>query len=150
LSSPGDYYNSIEEAQQMTAAEATTENQFKFDGVMVERVIVHRIFPRSADKEPVNPNTSSLLVTLPQAALDTLQQRIQHALGNKSHGIEMSIAATGAQSFFQTAASMTHATEKSFIDTSKALAYSLSAAQQQTNAPGGMLAVIAGRVGENA
>lgn len=133
----------------MTAAEVAVETQFKFDGVMVERVIVHRIFPRSPSKEPVNPTTSSLLVVLPQAALDTLQQRIQHALGNKSHGIEMSIANTEGACFFQTAASMIHSSKDAFIESSKKLAESLSTAQQQTNAPGGMLAVIAGRVGEN-
>jgi hypothetical protein len=134
----------------MSAIEVPLETQFKFEGVMIERVIVHRIFPRSAQKEFVAPTTSSQLVKLPQAALDTLQQRIQHALGNKSHGIEMSIASSENGSFFQIAAGMNHSSEKSFIDASKELAKSLSKAQQQTNAPGGMLAVIAGRVGENA
>lgn len=134
----------------MSAIETPIETQFKFEGVIIERVIVHRIFPRSAQKELVKPTTSSLLVTLPQAALDTLQQRIQHALGNKSHGIEMSIANSEAGSFFQVAAAMSHSSEDSFIEASKELALALSLAQQQTNAPGGMLAVIAGRVGENA
>lgn len=134
----------------MTAAEKIVETQFKFDGVMIEYVIVHRIHPKSLSKELIAPTTSNKLVRLPQAALDTLQKRIQHALGNKSHGIEMSIATTDADSFFQISSGMVHATENDFVDASKALALSLSKAQLNTNAPGGMLAVIRGRVGEQA
>ncbi len=134
----------------MTAIANLVEAQFKFDGVMIEWVIVHRIHPKSPTKELTEPTTSNEVVTLPQAALDTLQKRIQHALGNKSHGIEMSIAITGADSFFQTASGMVHATKDGFVDASKDLALSLSKAQLNTNAPGGMLAVIRGRVGEQA
>lgn len=134
----------------MTAIEQPIDTQFKFEGVMIERVIVHRIHPRSHTKEVTNPTTSNRLVTLPQAALDTLQQRIQQALGNKSHGIEMSITNTEPGNFFQVASGMIHATHEDFIKTSQGLAHSLSKAQLNTNAPGGMLAVIGGRVGENA
>lgn len=132
----------------MTAIEQPIEAQFKFEGVMIERVIVHRVHPKSPTKELTKPTTSSQLVKLPQAALDTLQQRIQHALGHKSHGIEMSIANTSAGSFFQVAAGMIHSAEQDFIKASQDLALSLSEAQLNTNAPGGMLAVVGGRVGE--
>lgn len=134
----------------MTAAEKFVETQFKFDGVMIERVIVHRIHPKSPSKELTEPTTSNKVVELPQAALDTLQKRVQHALGNKSHGIEMSIAITDANSFFQVSSGMVHATDEGFVEASQALALSLSKAQLNTNAPGGMLAVIRGRVGEQA
>lgn len=134
----------------MTAFEKIVEAQFKFDGVMIERVIVHRIHPKSTSKELIEPTTSNKVVKLPQAALDTLQKRIQHALGNKSHGIEMSIAITDADSFFQVSSGVFHATDEGFVEASKALALSLSKAQLNTNAPGGMLAVIRGRVGEQA
>lgn len=134
----------------MTAAEKLVETQFKFDGVMIERVIVHRIHPKSPSKEITEPTTSNKVVQLPQAALDTLQKRIQHALGNKSHGIEMSIAITDAESFFQVSSGMTHASDEDFVEASKSLALSLTKAQLNTNAPGGMLAVIRGRVGEQA
>lgn len=140
----------ISKGMRMTAAEKLVETQFKFDGVMIERVIVHRIHPKSPTKELTEPTTSNKVVTLPQAALDTLQKRIQHALGNKSHGIEMSIAITDADSFFQSASGMVHATDDDFVEASKALARSLSKAQLNTNAPGGMLAVIRGRVGDQA
>lgn len=75
----------------MTAVEKLVETQFKFDGVMIERVIVHRIHPKSPTKELTEPTTSNKVVTLPQAALDTLQKRIQHALGNKSQGSGASV-----------------------------------------------------------
>ncbi|WP_339079058.1 nucleoid-associated protein [Pseudomonas sp. TMP9] len=132
----------------MTAAEKLVETQFKFDGVMIEHVIMHRIHPKSPEKELTDPTTSNKVITLSQPALDTLQKRIQHALGNKSHGIEMSIASTEADSFFQVASGMVHALKEDFIEESKGLAKSLSKAQLSTNAPGGMLVVIRGRVGE--
>ena len=47
----------------MTAAEKLVETQFKFDGVMIERVIVHRIHPKSPTKELTEPTTSNKVVT---------------------------------------------------------------------------------------
>lgn len=134
----------------MLLPESIPEAQFKFEGLMIERTIIHRIFPRAADKELVEPRLSSKLIKLKQDALDALQTRITKALGNKSHGIEMSIIEVGAGSFFQTAAAMFHADDSGFIEASKNMAIFLNKAQLNTTAPGGLLAVIAGRIGDDA
>lgn len=134
----------------MNAPAMIKNETFCFEGLMIERIIIHRIFPRSPEKELIKPRTSSKLIRLEQAALDALQMRITKALGNKSHGIEMSITETNDESFFQITANMMHANDNEFIEASKTLAEKLNQAQFTTSAPGGLLAIIAGRVGEQA
>lgn len=123
---------------------------FKFEGVMIERIIVHRIYSHTPDKQLVKPKTSSKLIKFEQAALDALQLRVTKALGNRSHGIEMSIERFDTGSFFQNSSTMLHADDGQFIAISKELADSLNKAQLSTTAPGGMLAIISGRVGNDA
>jgi hypothetical protein len=123
---------------------------FKFEGLMIENVILHSIYSRTPDKQLVEPKLSTHLIKLQQKALDALQLRITKALGNRSHGIEMSIEQIGDDSFFQNAAAMLHTNEEEFIELSKKLAKNLNKAQFSTNAPGGVLAIIAGRIGGNA
>ncbi len=135
------------EEKHMKESALMIKSQFKFEGLMIERIIVHRIYSRTADKQLVKPMTSNKLIKLNQNALDALQMRITKALGNKSHGIEMSFVETGDNSFFQSATTMLHSNEIDFIETSKKLANDLNKAQFSTTAPGGLLTVIAGRVG---
>lgn len=130
----------------MNAIQSVTLDSFSFEGIIIERVIIHKIFPRNGS-EMVEPKRSRKFVIFPQEALDTLQIRIYKALGNKSHGIEMSIAQSESGSFFQRSASMLACSDEDFIDLSRDLAVDLAKAQMTTNAPGGMLAIIKGRVG---
>ncbi|TAJ77267.1 MAG: hypothetical protein EPO42_10610 [Gallionellaceae bacterium] len=123
--------------------------QFGFEGLAIERIIVHRIYARGPDKQLKESKCSSKLIKLEQEALDALQMRITEALGNKSHGIEMTIKEVGESSFFQVAASAIQASDENFIAATKTLADKLSKAQLNTTAPGGMLAIINGRVGKN-
>lgn len=123
--------------------------QFRFEGLTIERIIVHRIYARGPDKQLRDPKLSSKLINLEQTALDALQMRITEALGNKSHGLEMTIKEIGVSSFFQVAASMIQARDDDFIAFTKTLAHGLNKAQLNTTAPGGMLAIINGRVGKD-
>lgn len=122
---------------------------FKFEGIMIERIIAHKIYPHTPDKQLVKPTTSNNLEELPQEALDALQLRITKALGNRSHGIEMSIEQIDSDSYFQNASAMLHADEHTFIELSKNLAHKLNTSQLSTNAPGGVLAIITGRIGND-
>lgn len=131
----------------MTAIEQPVLKSFSFEGILIERVIIHKIFPR-AGAEVKEPKRSNKFIKFPPEALDTLQLRIYKALGNKSHGIEMSIALSEPGSFFQMAASMLTCPDDNFIALSRILAMDLAKAQMTTNAPGGMLTVIKGRLGE--
>lgn len=130
-------------------SDATKNVGFKFEGIMIERIIAHKIYPHTPDKQLVEPKTSNNLEELPQEALDALQLRITKALGNRSHGIEMSVEQIDNESYFQNAAAMLHADERNFIELSKNLAHKLNRAQLSTNAPGGVLAIITGRIGDD-
>jgi hypothetical protein len=96
---------------------------FKFEGIMIERIIAHKIHPHTSDKQLVAPIISSNLIKFEQKALDALQLRITKALGNRSHGIEMSIEQIDCDSFFQKAVTMLHADELTFIKLSESLAH---------------------------
>ena len=128
-------------------APAPVVDAFTFENIIVEKFIAHRIFARGSDKATPPPVLATKLVNLSAAARDTLQKRITDALGNKSHGIEMSIESTLPGSFFQTAAALIHATDAELVSTSAQLAISLTTAQSSTSAPGGILAIVKGRVG---
>lgn len=134
----------------MDGSQSMSNAQFSFEGLMIERIIVHRVYDKAADKSRRDPKLSTQVIHLGQDALDALQLRLQKALGSKSHGIEMSIHETAATSFFQIAAGMMGAAEAEFIEASKVLAISLHKAQLNTSSPGGMLAIIGGRLGVGA
>jgi len=130
-------------------SDAPKNVSFKFEGIIIERIIAHKIYPHTPDKQLVAPIISSNLIKFEQKALDALQLRITKALGNRSHGIEMSIEQIDSDSFFQKTATMLHADELTFIKLSESLAHKLNMAQLSTNTPGGVLTIIAGRVGND-
>lgn len=123
---------------------------FKFDVISIERVIVHRMLPRTHDKQPAAPGFSEALMMLDVQGETALETRISTALASKSHGIEMSIVENESGSFFQYAASMIPADDSIFIERSKLMAKQLAKAMAAApTAPPGMLAIVQGRVGEN-
>lgn len=130
-------------------SDVSKNTSFKFEGIMIERIIAHKIYPHTPDKQLVEPTISSHLIVFEQKALDALQLRITKALGNRSHGIEMSIEQIDSDSFFQKAATMLHSDDQTFIKLSENLAHKLNKAQLSTNAPGGVLAIISGRIGDH-
>lgn len=125
------------------------QDSFTFEGFIIERVIIHRLYDKLASGTP-EPKISEKLVNLSSEARDALQRRLTAALGSRSHGIEMSIKKVEADSFFQNAAGLMHSTDSGYISKSGKLAQGLHDAQISTSAPGGVLAVLSGRVGENA
>lgn len=120
---------------------------FSFEGLTIQRIIAHRIFPRANDKTMTPAKHSQQLLAFDQDALDALQMRITEALAAKSHGIEMSINSGVADSFLNLSASTMHNTDAEFIKVSKRLANKLTEAQVGSGAPGGILTVISGKVG---
>ncbi|MBW8003704.1 MAG: nucleoid-associated protein [Planctomycetes bacterium] len=124
-------------------------NSLSFEGLSIERIIIHRIIERSPSKEFVPPHCSNGLIEMEIDAKDALQKRITDALGNRSHGIEMSVENSDSGSFFEISTTMIHSDDKEFIEYSKNLATSLARSQFNTTAPGGILAIISGRVGDD-
>lgn len=125
-----------------------TETNYSFEGLVIEKIITHRIYPKNENRERVEPKISTQLINLPITARRTLENKLTKALGNKSHGIEMSIANTAENSFFQIAAAIQLKDEAEFIEDSAQFAHMLTDAQLNTNAPGGILLVLKGRVGD--
>lgn len=123
---------------------------FSFEGLMIERVIAHKILPKTADKQITPAKLSKKIISFKGDALDALQQRITEALANKSHGIEMSIRDSDEGSFFTLASSILHCDDNKFIEVTQKLADKLTVSQFSSNAPGGLLAVISGRVSVDA
>lgn len=123
---------------------------FKFEGLFIDKLIVHRVFPRAPDKVYQVPRLGSGLISLDNEARQALQKRITEALGHRSHGTEMTIENTAAGSYFQTGARMLRAKDLDYIAASALLADGLGRAQMLTNAPGGILGILRGRVGNDA
>lgn len=110
---------------------------FSFEGLTIERVIAHRIFPRSASKTMTPAKLSQQLLNFSGEAIDALQLRITEALAARSHGIEMSIREGVADSFLNLAASTMHTSDDIFIKVSQRLANKLTESQFNSGAPGG-------------
>ena len=123
---------------------------FSFEGLCIDKVIAHRIFPRSASKTIIPPKLSKQVISLPNEAIDALQLRITEALAARSHGIEMSILQGVADSFLNHAASTfeDEGKDKVFISVSQRLAQKLSEAQFDSGAPGGILIIVSGLIGD--
>lgn len=123
---------------------------FSFEGLCIDKVIAHRIFPRSASKTIIPPKLSKQVISLPNEAIDALQLRITEALAARSHGIEMSILQGVADSFLNHAASTfeDEGKDKVFIGVSQRLAQKLSEAQFDSGAPGGILIIVSGLIGD--
>jgi hypothetical protein len=105
------------------------------------------VFKRNEEKQPVKPNFSSSLLTLPDAALTAFQRRITQALGHKSSGIEMSINDDSPNSFFQKSATAIYSDVDSFIKTTCELSTDLAKVQAAKDLGASKLIFISGRAG---
>lgn len=105
---------------------------FTFEGLLIDRVVIHKIFSKNPETSDIEPDTSEELLDLDLASLDALQVRITKALGSKSHGIEVSIIETDENSYFQTTASMLNCVDKDFIQHSNVLSKKLYLSQAGT------------------
>lgn len=128
-------------------AGATAETGFDLRNLSIEEVIVHRVFARDANKVVRKPIVASDLMSLPMEGLDAIQQRLTSALGSRSHGIEMTIERTDAESFLQLGAHAIGGDRAAFITASQSMAEKLSTAQATTSGSPGTLIVIRGKSG---
>lgn len=120
---------------------------FEFKWLAIERLIAHTIYGRGPDKKRIDPSCSNELLKLDGDAVRLIQVRITEALGHTSHGVEVAVQSADQGSFMQTAASMVSADDDQFIRHSKFLANKLADAQTHSKWPGGVLIVMAGKVG---
>lgn len=133
----------------VASSAATTSTQAGLDtaNLQIDEIISHRVFARDASKVARDPVLTDKLMRIPREGLDALQQRLTTALGSRSHGIEMSIEKTDAESFFQVAADAISQGKDHFIEATRTMARKLAAAQANTNGLSGVLIVLRGRIG---
>lgn len=133
----------------MNQAVVVKAGNFPFEGIIIQKLMLHIVHPRSQDKTRVPPVVHKHFITLSPDEKAALQSRITAALGNKSHGLEMDVDQSGEGSFFQIAAEMLHCSDERFIDLSETLANRLTDALSRRS-PSGTMAIVSGLVGEHA
>lgn len=121
--------------------------EFDFCDMQIQRMVAHTVYARGKGNVKKDPDYSEELIGLDQESIDLLQLRIIGALGNRSHGVNMSIARAAAGSFMQSAAAVMGGDEAAFLAASKKFAGDLTEAQTNPRWPGGVLIVLSGRIG---
>lgn len=115
--------------------------------MLIERMAAHTVFARGVGNEKKEPLCYDELIYLDGDSADVLQMRLTSALGNRSHGVQMTVAKKGAGSFFHHASSMMAGGDADFLAMSKQFARDLTDAQTNPRWPGGVLIVVSGKVG---
>lgn len=120
-----------------------------FENLSIGRIIIHEVFARGSDKALVQPNYGTQLLDLPQDARDALQARITNALGQSSHGIEMTIRDSCVNSIWHKAKEIidSQGDDPAFINLSQSIVSKLAVAQSNRIIPGGIVVVIEGTCG---
>jgi hypothetical protein len=120
-----------------------------FENLSIGRIIIHEVFTRGVDRALVPPTYGTQLLVLPQDARDALQARITNALGHSSHGVEMTIRETQAESTWHKAKEIieSQGNDTQFVNLSQTIASKLAVAQTNRTIPGGIVVVIDGTCG---
>jgi hypothetical protein len=118
-----------------------------FENLAVQRLILHEVFQRRDDGNPISPRYGGQVVQLPAKAMDVFKERVVDALGSNSQSMEMDIAKSEAGSAVEISSSMLGKTDAAFSTQSQKFADKLTEVQVARNLPGGMLVVFSGTVG---
>lgn len=114
----------------------------------IERVVIHTVPKRTVDRAPGTPTYATGIITLPPASSATFQARVVEALGGSSHGIAVAIVEETPGSFFQIAASLMYADDKTFLQQSRLLPDRLAVAQANRDLAASKLLVASGKAGK--
>lgn len=120
-----------------------------FENLSIGRIIIHEVFVRREDRTPAQPTYGAQLITLPRDARDALQDRITKTLGKSSHGVEMMIRESGAESAWSMAKAIieSQGNDPQFVSLSQNITSKLAVAQTNRTIPGGVVVVIDGMCG---
>lgn len=123
-----------------------------FQNLNINRLIIHEIFKRNEDRTIRDPRYGEQLIQLDVEAKDALQQRITDALGQSSHGLEMTIQDTTNEGMWNLGKQIVESAtnDAQFIQISQTIAAKLAAAQTTKVVPGGIVVVIGGTSGHPA
>lgn len=102
----------------------------KIDLMTIERVVVHTIPSRAADKSYVAPTGGNAMVHLDAAVSDMVAGRIARSLGHHSHGIQADFTDLQPGSMFQRACAMMDGSDADFLKLARESAERLTKVQQ--------------------
>ena len=102
-----------------------------FQNLNINQRIIHVIFKRNDDRTICDPRYGEQLIQLDVEAKDALQQRITDALGQSSHGLEMTIRDATTEGLWNQGKQIVESANNDvqFIKISQAIAYKLAVAQ---------------------
>ena len=117
-----------------------------FDNLLVQRVVLHEVYRRRDNNDPIPPRYGDQLIRLPQEAMEMFRERVVDAMGAESQSMELEIVDASAGSAVEISSSLLSRSDGAFITESKKFADRLTQIQVQRNLPGGVLVVFSGTV----
>lgn len=120
-----------------------------FENLNVKRIIMHEVYKRGVDRQPVSPLFGSSCENLDVQPLAFFQTRITEAMSSDIKGMKLEIRKTGPDSFISHCLEILDCgNEAEFIQSSKSFATLLTDAQTAISHLGGMLVVFDGTIGD--
>ncbi|MET4847002.1 nucleoid-associated protein [Bradyrhizobium japonicum] len=117
------------------------------ENLKLNRISVHEVFRRGADKRRLDPLCADLLEQLPEKAIDQFKLRITEALSAEAKSLQMQIAKHEAGSHLHNVCELLGATDGEFLELSRRIPNRLADEQRHPNIPGGVVLVFDGTVG---
>jgi nucleoid-associated protein YejK len=121
-----------------------------FENLSVDRLIIHEVYRRRDDKQPIPPIYGGQLLQLDADAMGMFRDRVIAALGSQSQSMEMAVSQYEQGSSIEIARDLVGASHADFVAGSRRFADKLVSAQAARNLPGGVLVVFSGQAGNPA
>lgn len=115
--------------------------------LVVERIVIHRVFQRDPDGNPVSPQAGTSLINLHQSAMAAFKSRVIESLGLNANAAPMSIIRQGPGDVPKLIDLLIEKDEEDFVVDSYDLAQKLTEAQYRKDTKGGILVVFSGKYG---
>tara|TARA_R110000803_G_scaffold14326_1_gene39771 strand:- start:232 stop:1320 length:1089 start_codon:yes stop_codon:yes gene_type:complete len=113
----------------------------------VDRIIIHQVFQRDADGNKVSPTQGHEYMNFDLSAMNAFKKRVNDALGEGSHAVEMSIVDQGPNDLPRIIDMIVGQDNDTFAVSSFDVAKMLTDAQHSKNIPGGIVVVFSGTQG---
>lgn len=113
----------------------------------VDRIIIHQVFQRDENGQPVAPEQSFEYTNFEDSAMDAFKRRILDALGEDSKAVQMQIFQQDVGYVPRLVDDVIGQNDDDFSASSYDFARKLTDAQQKKNIPGGILVVFTGTQG---
>ncbi len=113
----------------------------------IGRIIIHQVFQRGPDGQIILPEQGHEFINFDYSAMEEFKKRVNEALGEGSHAVQMKIANHEAHKLPRVINKITTQDDESFAVSSYDIAKMLTDAQHRKGIPGGILVVFSGTQG---